>query len=138
LKAVPETAHVGLALPRFLLRLPYGAKTSSIDSFPYEEMPPDPLHGNYLWGSPVFACLALLAREGGGLDLESMPAHSYQKDGEWQIKPCAEILLTETQILGLIDMGLMPLVSYRDSDRIKLAGFRAINGGDLPFPSWSE
>jgi hypothetical protein len=34
-------------------------------------------------------------------------------------------------VLALIDMGLMPLVSFKDSDRVRLAGFRAINGDEL-------
>ena len=38
---------------------------------------------------------------------------------------------TETQVLALIEMGLMPLVSFKDSDRVRLAGFRAINGDEL-------
>ena len=43
--------------------------------------------------------------------------------------------MTETQVLSLIDLGLMPLVSFRDSDRVRLAGFRAINGGELALRS---
>jgi len=35
LRAIPEASYLGLALPRFLLRLPYGARTSAIESFPF-------------------------------------------------------------------------------------------------------
>jgi hypothetical protein len=31
----------------------------------------------------------------------------------------------------LMNLGLMPLVSFRDADRVRLAGFRAINGKAL-------
>jgi type VI secretion system protein ImpC len=130
LRSIPEASYLGLALPRFLLRLPYGARTSAIDSFPFEEMPAAPVHTQYLWGNPALAFLTLLTA-GGALNLEGLPLHTYQQEGEWRMTPCAEVWLTETQVLALIDLGLMPLVSFRDSDRVRLAGFRAINGEEL-------
>ena len=135
LRSIPEASYLGLALPRFLLRLPYGRHTSQTDSFEFEEMPGQPVHARYLWGNPALACLALLARGEGTLDLESLPAHTYKQDGEWKMTPCAEVYLTEPQVAALIDLGLMPLVSFKDSDRVRLAGFRAINSAALPLPS---
>jgi len=134
LRAIPEAQFLGLALPRFLLRLPYGPRTSAIDAFPFEEMPATPVHAQYLWGNPALAFLTLLT-SGGALNLEGLPLHTYQQDGEWLMTPCAEVWLTDTQVLALIDLGLMPLVSFRDSDRVRLAGFRAINGEELALPS---
>ncbi len=46
LRHSPEARWIGLALPRFLLRLPYGKDTVSIESFPFEEMPKSD-HGAY-------------------------------------------------------------------------------------------
>jgi len=134
LRAIPEAPYLGLALPRFLLRLPYGARTSAIESFPFEEMPAAPAHAHYLWGNPALAFLTLLTA-GGALNLDGLPLHTYQDDGEWRMTPCAEVWMTETQVLALIDLGLMPLVSFRESDRVRLAGFRAINGEELALPS---
>ncbi len=140
LRSIPEAAYLGLALPRFLLRLPYGARTTAIEAFEFEEMPGSPVHASYLWGNPVLACLAILARgdsgeeEGDELDLRNLPLYSYQEDGEWMTTPCAEVPMTETQVGALMHLGLMPLVSFRDADRVRLAGFRAINGGSLLKP----
>jgi len=134
LRAIPEASYLGLALPRFLLRLPYGARTNTIDSLPFEEMPTPPVHAHYLWGNPALAFLTLLT-SGGALNLEGLPLHTYQHEGEWQMTPCAEVWMTEAQVLALIDLGLMPLVSFRDSDRVRLAGFRAINGEELALRS---
>jgi hypothetical protein len=130
LRSIPEAGYIGLALPRFLLRLPYGSRTSPIESFEFEEMPDAPVHSGYLWGNPALACLALAASPAAAeLDLEDLPLHTYPEDtGEWACKPCAELLMTETQVEALIELGLMPLVGFRDSDRVRLAGFRAING----------
>ncbi len=132
LRAIPEASYLGLAVPRFLLRLPYGARGSPTDGFPFEEMPSGaPLHAHLLWGNPALACLALLTA-GDALNLEGLPIHTFQEDGEWKMTPCAEVWMTETQVLALIDLGLMPLVAFKDSDRVRLAGFRAINGEELP------
>jgi type VI secretion system protein ImpC len=131
LRSIPEAKYLGLALPRFLLRLPYGAKSSPIESFDFEEMPTVPVHAHYLWGHPALACLALMVGA-DELDLHHLPLHSYKEDDEWKMTPCAEVWMTEPQVSALIDLGLMPLISFRDSDRIRLAGFRAINSAALP------
>src|SRR5208282_1891901 len=47
LRRLPEVGSIGLALPRFLLRLPYGKKTSPIESFEFEEFPETPVHEEY-------------------------------------------------------------------------------------------
>jgi type VI secretion system protein ImpC len=132
LRDIPEAAFVGLALPRLLLRLPYGPRTSPIDSFEFEEMPGAPVHQNYLWGNAALACLAALVRcEPENLNLDGLPAHTYKQDSEWTMTPCAEVNLTETQVLALIDNGLMPLISYKDRPLVRLAGFRAITSAPL-------
>jgi type VI secretion system protein ImpC len=134
LRAIPEAGYLGLALPRFLLRLPYGSRTNAIESFEFEEMPGAPVHTGYLWGNPALACLAILARgdsgeeEGDELDLRGLPLHSFQQDGEWKTTPCGEVTMTEAELDALISLGMMPLVSFRDTDRVRLAGFRAITG----------
>jgi type VI secretion system protein ImpC len=131
---IPEASYLGLALPRLLLRLPYGPRTSPIDSFAFEEMPAAPVHQHYLWGNAAIACLAVLARgEAENLNLDSLPAHTYKQDSEWTMTPCAELFMSETQVLALIDQGLMPLVSYKDRPMVRLAGFRAVNSARLPF-----
>ena len=131
---IPEASYLGLALPRLLLRLPYGPHTSPIDSFEFEEMPGAPVHQHYLWGNAAIACVAVLARgDAENLDLDGLPAHTYKQDSEWVMTPCAELFMTETQVLALIDHGLMPLVSYKDRALVRLAGFRAVNGARLPF-----
>ena len=85
-------------------------------------------------GKPALAVLAVAARGGiqaDDLDLESLPVHTYQEDGEWKMTPCAEAWLRETQVQALMEMGMIPLVSFRDSDRVRVAGVRAINGSAL-------
>jgi type VI secretion system protein ImpC len=141
LQTIAEARYIGLALPGFLLRLPYGKETSSTERFPLEEMPDEPKHGEYLWGNPAFACATLIAegfsesgwdmRPGDALDIAGLPAHVYKKDGETQLKPCAEVLMTQGEAEALMERGLIPLCSMKDSDRVHVAGFRSITGKAL-------
>jgi type VI secretion system protein ImpC len=134
LAGIPESKFLGLALPRLLLRLPYGEKTAKIESFPFEEMPGTPVHAHYLWGNPALAVLAIAARGGiqsDELDLDRLPVHTYEDHGEWHMTPCAEVWMTEPQVRALMERGLMPLVSFRDDDRVRLAGVRSITGAAL-------
>jgi type VI secretion system protein ImpC len=136
LRKMPEASFLGLALPRFLLRLPYGADTEPVERFDFEEMSPDDYqHDRYLWGNPSFVCAYLLAQEfsqfgwnfqlGAMLDIDGLPLHVYQVKGESVAKPCAEVTLTEQAAEIIIDKGLMPLVSFKNQDRIRLARFQS-------------
>jgi type VI secretion system protein ImpC len=136
LRQIPEACWIGLAMPRFLLRLPYGKKTDQVESFDFEEMPGAPSHHEYLWSNPAFACVQLLAeafandgwemRPGAYAEIGGLPVHVYEADGEKQVKPCAEVLLTERDIDWILDQGYMALASIRDRDAVKLVRFQSI------------
>jgi type VI secretion system protein ImpC len=136
LRAMPEAAFIGLALPRFLLRLPYGEATDPIDRFSFEEMEGTPAHSFYLWGNPVFACAGLLGQAfsrngwqfqpGEILEVDGLPLHVFKENGEVMIKPCAEVLLTQKAAEQILDQGVMPLLSFKEQDKIRLARFQSI------------
>jgi type VI secretion system protein ImpC len=136
LRQLPEACWVGLAMPRFLLRLPYGKKTDPVESFDLEEMPGAPSHQEYLWGNPAFACVQLLAeafandgwqmRPGAYSEIDRLPVHIYEAEGEKHAKPCAEVLLTERDIEWILDQGYMALDSKRDRDVVRLVRFQSI------------
>jgi type VI secretion system protein ImpC len=136
LRNSPEAASIGLALPRFLLRLPYGERTNTVDSFPFEEMPGVPDHRQYLWGSPAFACAYLLGqaftsdgwdlRPGTHATITGLPLHVYESEGESHLKPCAEMLLSESDAEWILEQGLMPLVSVKGQDAARLLRFQSI------------
>ena len=102
LRASWTAPWLGLALPRVLLRLPYGAATDPLEAFDFEELPTASPHSGYLWGNPGFACALLLALshvEGGtpgdNLEIGDLPAHVYDGPDGRTMKPCAEAWLTE-------------------------------------------
>ena len=136
LRSLPEANAVGLAIPRFLLRLPYGKETDQIESFPFEEMPAEPEHDDYLWGNPAFVCALLLAqsfiesgwdlRPGQRTELDRLPVHIYQHEGASELKPCAEALMTIDTANQIMESGLMPLASIKGKDEVRLVRFQSI------------
>jgi type VI secretion system protein ImpC len=134
LRHSPKARWIGLALPRFLVRLPYGKDTVPIDSFPFEEMPKSE-HAAYLWGNPAFLCAYLLGKSflAHGWDmnpldrrLDNLPMHTYHEDGEPVAKPCGEVLLTEKEAFGLMDAGFMPLASMKREPAAMIVRYQPI------------
>jgi type VI secretion system protein ImpC len=131
-----ESVYLGMAIPRFLARLPYGADTEPLDSFAFEEFDGGAGHNSYVWSNPCFAVGQLLAASfaeygwemGNRLrqDIEGLPVHVYKSESETVYKPCSEVLLTDTAMQKLMDIGLMPLITYKNSDRVKLARYHSI------------
>lgn len=137
-----DARWMGFALPRFLLRLPYGRETNQTDTFDFEEMPAPPEHERYLWGHPAAVCVYLLGetfsrhgwamRPGACNAIDGLPLHVYQEEGESKLKPCAEVLLTEEAALQLLDRGFIPLVSVKGTDEVRVLGFQSV--ADPPSP----
>jgi type VI secretion system protein ImpC len=136
LRRSPEAAWIGLAMPRFLLRAPYGKQSAPLETFDFEEMPGAPEHQSYLWGNPAFACVQLLAegfagdgwamRPGKHSTIEGLPIHIYDDDGEPQAKPCAEVLLTEREIDWILEEGWIPLASVKSQGAVRVVRFQSI------------
>ena len=149
LRRLPEADAVGLALPRFLLRLPYGRKTSPLETFDFEEFPELPVHEDYLWGNPAFAVALLLAqsfveagwemRAGTATEVDKLPLHVYRRDGQPESKPSAEVLLTDDAVERIVEEGLIPLISFKDRDIVRVARFQSIaDPPRAPAGRWSK
>lgn len=136
LRSVPEAEYLGLVIPRFLARLPYGSDTEPLEAFSFEEFDGEPTHDRYLWANAAFVCGLLLAQSfrdhewemGNKLkqDLDGLPQHIYKLDGETVYTPCAEVQLTDDGCDKLMEYGLMPLVSYKNTDHVKLARIQSV------------
>jgi type VI secretion system protein ImpC len=142
LRSRPEAAYLGLSLPRFLLRLPYGKDSHAAEQFAFEEMPPGSSHECYLWGNPAVAGALLLGQSfmesgwhmhaGQHLEIDGLPMHIYKEEGENQQKPCAEMLLRDAVAECILDLGVMPLVSVQGQDAVRLARFQSIASPAAP------
>lgn len=131
-----EAEYLGMVMPRFLARLPYGADSEPLETFYFEEFTDGAKHDGYVWSSSCYAVGALLAQSfseygwemGRALkqDIDGLPIHVYKDGTETIYKPGSEVLLTQMVCERLMDHGLMPLVTYKNTDRVKLARFQSI------------
>lgn len=136
LRASPEAVSLGLMMPRFMSRLPYGEATDSTEAFYFEEFTNNPQHQEYLWSNSSFIITFLLAQTfdkfgwnfSGNLfqNVEGMTIHSFNDEGEFRIKTSTEINMTQTNCENLLNQGLMPIVSIKNSDNVRLMGFQSI------------
>ncbi|HHJ11864.1 MAG TPA: type VI secretion system contractile sheath large subunit [Chromatiales bacterium] len=124
-----DARYIGLTLPRFLLRLPYGRDTQPVRDFHYEEQVDGSTHEKYLWGNASFAFAANMARsfkengwavnirgpESGG-KVENLPIHVYDAGHGLQSKIPTEILIPETRELEFANLGFIPLSYYKNRD----------------------
>jgi type VI secretion system protein ImpC len=136
-----DARYVGLTLPRFLLRLPFGANTVPVKAFNYEE---DVVgkHDAYCWGNAAFAmatriadsfakfrwCPNIIGPQAGGT-VENLPLHQYEAMGEIQTKIPTEIVLTERREFELSEEGFIGLTYRKDSDN---ACFFSANSAQKP------
>ncbi len=134
LRALPEARWIALLLPRVLLRAPYGKESVRVEEFDFAEMGPVAEHRRFLWGNAAFALAYLLgdtfARSGWDMDgmrveISRLPVFVHDDDGEQVVKPCGEALLTERAAMALLDRGLVPFVTVRGTDSVRLLGLRA-------------
>ncbi|WNG60591.1 type VI secretion system contractile sheath large subunit [Archangium gephyra] len=123
-----DARYVGLCMPRFLLRLPYGEKTIPVKAFNFTE---DVVgqHDKYLWGhaSTAFATRVadsfakfrwspnIIGPQSGGA-VEMLPLHQYEAMGEIQTKIPTEVMLTERREYELSEEGFIGLVFRKDAD----------------------
>ena len=59
-------------------------------------------------------------------EIQNLPLHVDQRDGDSRAKPCAEVLLTEDAVERLIEEGFLPLVSFKNRDHIRIGRFQSI------------
>ncbi len=125
-----DSRYVGLALPRVLMRLPYGPDTVPVETFNFKEDVDGTDHSKYLWGNAAYAmatrltdsfakygwCATIRGVEGGG-KVEGLPTHTFSTDdGEIAMKCPTEIAITDRREKELSDLGFMPLVHCKGTD----------------------
>jgi len=129
-------AAVALLTPRFLLRLPFGKTSDQCERFAFEEMRQPPVHADYLWGNPAVLAAWVLGtgfRQDGwqlhterSCEIDGLPVHVFDADGEREQKPCAEGWLTERAAGVLGAAGLTPVLSVRGRDAVHFGGLRSL------------
>jgi type VI secretion system protein ImpC len=136
-----DARYVGLAMPRFMLRVPYGEKGVPVKSFNFDEDVVDH-HERYLWGHASNALVTRIAdsfaryrwgpniigpQAGGTVD--NLPLHVYEAMGETQTKVPTEVMLTERREYELSEEGFIGLTFRKDADN---AAFFSANSVQKP------
>jgi type VI secretion system protein ImpC len=124
-----DARYIGLTLPRFLARLPYGPATVPVRAFSYKENVKGPDHQRYLWTNASFAfaanmvrsfvrngwCVQIRGPQAGGL-VRDLPIHLYDLGTGKQPKIPSEVLIPETREFEFANLGLIPLSYYKNHD----------------------
>jgi type VI secretion system protein ImpC len=136
-----DSKYIGLAMPRYLSRLPYGAKTNPVDEFDFEEETSGGDHGKYCWANAAYAmavninrsfkyygwCTSIRGVESGGA-VENLPAHTFPSDdGGVDMKCPTEIAISDRREAELAKNGFMPLVHRKNSDVAAFIGAQSLN-----------
>jgi type VI secretion system protein ImpC len=125
-----DSKYIGLAMPRFLARLPYGANTMPAEGMTYEEESVGGKHEQYVWANAAYAMAANITRsfkqygwctsirgvESGGA-VANLPSHTFATDdGGVDMKCPTEIAISDRREAELAKNGLMALVHRKNSD----------------------
>ncbi len=140
LRQSEDARYVGLAMPRFLARLPYGAKTSPVEEFDFEEQTDGGDHSAYAWANSAYAmavninrsfktygwCSRIRGVESGGA-VESLPTHTFPTDeGGVAMKCPTEIAISDRREAELAKNGFMPLLHRKNSDFAAFIGAQSL------------
>ncbi len=130
LRESEDARYIGLAMPRFLARLPYGARTEPVEAFAFEEDAEGPDASTYVWANAAFAMAANLTRafrlygwctrirgvDSGGT-VDGIAAHTFPTaDGDVDLKCVTEVALSERREAELARSGFMPLLHRKNQD----------------------
>ncbi len=140
LRESEDARYIGLAMPRFLSRLPYGAKTSPVEEFNFEEETAGGDHSKYTWTNAAYAmavnitrsfkmygwCSRIRGIESGGA-VEGLPTHTFPSDdGGVDMKCPTEIAISDRREAELAKNGFMPLVHKKNSDFAAFIGAQSL------------
>jgi type VI secretion system protein ImpC len=140
LRMSEDARYIGLAMPRFLSRLPYGAKTDPVEAFDFEEDTGAADHTRYTWANAAYAmatnimrsfklygwCSRIRGVESGG-SVEGLPVHTFPTDdGGVDMKCPTEIAISDRREAELAKNGFMPLVHRKNTDVAAFIGAQSL------------
>jgi len=135
-----DSRYIGLAMPRFLARLPYGAKTDPVDEFAFEEDTEAADSSRYVWANSSYAmahnitrsfklygwCSRIRGVESGGA-IEGLPTHTFPTDdGGVDMKCPTEIAISDRREAELAKNGFMPLLHRKHSETAAFIGAQSL------------
>ena len=141
LRESEDSKYVGLAMPRFLGRLPYGAKTDPVEAFAFEEDNDGSDHSKYGWVNAAYGmavninrsfkeygwCSRIRGVESGG-SVQNLPSHTFPTDdGGIDMKCPTEISIGDRREAELAKNGMMPLIHRKNTDVAAFIGAQSLH-----------
>ena len=141
LRESEDSKYVGLAMPRFLGRLPYGSKTDPVEEFAFEEDTEGADSGKYSWVNAAYGmamnitrsfksygwCSRIRGVESGGA-LTELPSHTFPTDDGGVDQKCpTEIAISDRREAELAKNGMMPLIHRKNSDVAAFIGAQSLH-----------
>ncbi|SAL76923.1 EvpB family type VI secretion protein [Caballeronia choica] len=141
LRESEDSRYIGLAMPRFLARAPYGAKTNPVEEFDFEEDTAGADSSKYTWANAAYAmatninrsfksygwCSRIRGIESGGA-VPDLPVHAFPTDdGGVDMKCPTEIAISDRREAELAKNGFMPLVHKKNSDFAAFIGAQSLH-----------
>lgn len=140
LRKADDSRYIGLAMPRFLARQPYGAKTEPVEAFDFEEDTAGSDSRKYCWANSAYAmatninrafklwgwCTRIRGIESGG-SVEGLPVHTFPTDdGGVDMKCPTEIAISDRREAELAKCGFMPLIHKKNTDFAAFIGAQSL------------
>lgn len=136
-----DSKYIGLAMPRFLGRLPYGAKGDPVEEFAFEENTGNAESENFTWVNAAYGmatninrsfkeygwCSRIRGVESGGT-VANLPTHTFPTDdGGLDMKCPTEIGISDRREAELAKSGLMPLIHRKNTDMAAFIGAQSLH-----------
>ena len=140
LREAEDSRYLGLAMPRFLARLPYGAKDDPVEEFDFEEDTDGADSSRFTWANSAYTmgvninrafkeygwCSRIRGVESGGA-VDGLPVHSFPSDdGGVDMKCPTEIAISDRREAELANNGFMPLIHKKNSDFAAFIGAQSL------------
>lgn len=135
-----DSRYLGLAMPRFLSRIPYGAKTDPVEEFDFEEQTDGGDSSKYCWSNAAYAmavninrsfketgwCSQIRGVESGGT-VEGLPVHTFPNDdGGVDMKCPVEVSIGDRREAELAANGFMPLLHRKNTSSASFIGAQSL------------
>ncbi|MCK0149296.1 type VI secretion system contractile sheath large subunit [Marivita sp. S6314] len=135
-----DSKYIGLAMPKFLGRNVYGAKSNPVEEFAFEEDVGDGDSSKFAWVNAAYGmamninrsfkeygwCSRIRGVESGGT-LEGLPTHTFPTDdGGVDMKCPTEVTIGDRREAELAKAGLMPLLHRKNTDVASFIGAQSL------------
>ena len=140
LRESEDSRYIGLCMPRYLSRLPYGEKTVPVEEFHFEEDVDGSDPTKFCWSNAAYAMATNITRafkmygwttrirgvESGGA-VEGLPTFTFPSDDGGVSMQCpTEIAIADRREAELAKNGFMPLIHKKNTDFAVFIGAQSL------------